>query len=87
MANNKKPSLHRQNSNKGSLYPNNNRSSFQRNNRRNDRGSNRRSNRTNTGNGVDYQALLLTILSAIVAILLSILSLIAQGISFIYREI
>lgn len=86
MANNKKPSLHRQNSNKGSLYPNNNRSSFQRNNRRNDRGSNRRSNRTNTGNGVDYQALLLTILSAIVAILLSILSLIAQGISFIYRE-
>ena len=86
MANNKKPSLHRQNSNKGSLYPNSNKSSFQRNNRRNHRGSTRGSNRTNTGNGIDYQALLLTILSAIAAILLSILSLIAQGLSFIFRE-
>ena len=85
MANNKKPSLHRQSSNKGSLYPNN-KSSFQRNNGRNNRENNNRRNRTNKGNGVDYQALLLTILSAIVAILLSILSIIAQGISFIFRE-
>ena len=85
MANNKKPSLHRQSSNKGSLYPNN-KSSFQRNNGRNNRENNSRRNRTNKGNGVDYQALLLTILSAIVAILLSILSIIAQGISFIFRE-
>ncbi len=78
MANNKKPSLHRQNTNKGSLYRRGNNSSFQRNNRRN--------TRANRGNGIDYQSLLFAILSAIAAILLSLLSLIAQGLSFIFRE-
>ena len=86
MANNKKPpSLHRQSSNKGSLYRSSNNSSLKRNNMRNNRG-NRGRTRSNKGNGVDYQALLLTILSAIAAILLSIVSIIAQGISFIFRE-
>ncbi len=85
MANTKKPSLHRQSSNKGSLYPNN-KSSFQRNNGRNNSGNNSGRNRTNKGNSVDYQTLLLRVLSAIVAIILSILSIIAQGISFIFRE-
>lgn len=86
MANNKKPSLHRQNSNKGSLYRKGNRSSLQRNNGRNNRRTNRGSNRRNNGNGIDYQALFLTILSAVVTILLSLLSLIAQGLSVIFRE-
>ena len=86
MANNKKPSLHRQNSNKGSLYRKGNRSSLQRNNGRNNRRTNMGSNRRNNGNGIDYQALFLTILSAVVTILLSLLSLIAQGLSVIFRE-
>ena len=86
MANNRKPSLHKQNSNKGSLYRKGNSSSLHRNNKRNNRRNNRRSNRGNAGNGIDYQALFLTILSAIVAILLSLLSIIAQGLSVIFRE-
>lgn len=83
MANNKKPSLHRQTQNNRSLFKSNNQKpSLHRDNRRSSHGTNRR----NDGNNIDYKALLLTILSAIVAILLSLLSLIAQGISFIYRE-
>lgn len=86
MANNKKPSLHRQDSNKGSLYRKGNNPSLKRNNRRNNRGTNRGSNRRTNGNGIDYQSLFLTILSAVVTILLSLLSLIAQGLSVIFRE-